>query len=93
MDNRPIRERLGAQSSLLRTKGGRVVVPALDDLNYDHNKMAFTEADLDAIHAELMRRRRNWRIKAFLFVSGHLAFWSWSFFWMPRAAFHLWPFN
>ena len=93
MDNRPIKERLGANSSLLRTKGGRVILPAPEDLQFDHNRMAFTDADLDVIYKEVMRRRRIWRIKTFLFVSFVFGFLVWTFVFMPRAALHLWPFD
>jgi hypothetical protein len=83
----------GQRSGLLRTKAGRVILPSLEDLAPDNMKVMLSDSDLDAIMAEVSRRRRRWVLGAVIRGSLFLGFLVWTFLLMPRAALHLWPFR
>ena len=87
------RNRNSPRTSLLRTKSGRVILPSLDQLSPDNMTVMFSDADFDAIMAEVVRRRRRWRIVAAMRVGFFVVFLVWTFFVMPMAAQHIWPFR
>lgn len=81
------------RSSLRRTKKGRVILPTLDQLSPDNMTVMFSDADLDAIMAEVVRRRRRWRMVTAYRVGYIVIFTVWTFLVMPMAAQHMWPFR
>jgi len=84
---------LRGQSPLLRNRKGYLLIPDRSLLDPNSSEVNLSDQDLDAVHAELRRIRRQWYARFYLKSIALLSFLVWTFWFMPLAALHLWPFH
>jgi hypothetical protein len=80
------------QSPLLRSSDGHILIPASILFAGLGRGVDFSDQDLDVIYAELICCRTVWRIRFYGKLVGILTFLTWTFWLLPCAAAHHWPF-
>jgi hypothetical protein len=66
------------QSPLLRDSEYRLLIPSSSLFDPYGQGIYFSEQDLDAIYAEVIRRRLIWRIHLYLKLAAFLWFFTWT---------------
>jgi hypothetical protein len=85
--------RLQRSSALPRTADGRIAIPTLEEFPADPACACLSDAELDALYHAIQRKRSRWRFWHYLRLGLLLALAVWTYFLMPIAATHRWPFN
>jgi hypothetical protein len=80
-------------SRLSKGPDGRLLIPSSQLLNPHGQGSSFSETDLNRIYQELLWRRTRWRIRFYSKALAVLCFLLWTFWLMPCAAAHRWPFR
>ena len=86
-------ETLRGQSPLLRNSEGRLLIPDRSLFDPCRGMVELSDGDLSAIYAEILRIRGIWRARFYIKSTVVFLFLVWTFWFMPQAASHKWPFH